>query len=233
MEVPKAAGTLSRCAVLALFLAAAFLWGCAGAEKREVPPAEALFTQAKEAVEKDSFDEADELIMTMREEYPFSPLAIEAELLSADVLFKREKFIEAAAAYRAFEENHPAHAKVPYAIYKRALSYYGQLESVDRDQTPAKTMTDLFKRLLSAYPNSEYAKDAGEKIKEGMELLAGHELYVARFYFRKDEYRAALGRVKIILGDYHDTKVAGEASVLADEIRAKMQAEGIPETPPQ
>ncbi|TAL15561.1 outer membrane protein assembly factor BamD [bacterium] len=212
---------------LALLFAVSLLWGCAGAEKRDVPPAEALFNQAKNAVEHENFEEADELIMTMREEYPFSPLAIEAELLSADVLYLRENFAESAASYRAFEENHPAHARVPYAIYKRGLSYYGQLETEGRDQTPAKTMVELFTRLISAYPSSEYAADAGEKTKEGKELLAGHELYVARFYLRKEEYKAALGRVTNVLRDYHDSKAAGEASRMADEIRARMQETGI------
>jgi outer membrane protein assembly factor BamD len=218
---------------LALLLSVSLLLGCAGAEKRDVPPAEALFNQAKNAVEHENFDEADEFIMMMREEYPFSPLAIEAELLSADVLYLRENFAESAASYRAFEENHPSHAKVPYAIYKRGLSYYGQLETEDRDQTPAKTMVELLKRLVSAYPSSEYVVDAQAKIAEGKELLAGHELYVARFYLRKEEYKAALGRVMNVLKEFHDSKAAAEASRMADEIRAIMKDKGIPETNPQ
>lgn len=204
-----------------LITLAALLWGCASEQVRQVPPAEALYGDAVKALANDNFDDAEKMVAMIKEEYPFSPFAVEGELLGADVRFARENYEEAAAAYRAFEENHPAHAKVSYAIYRRGLCYHKLLESPDRDPSPARMLVEVLGRLVRAYPESEYAKDAVEKIKEGRNLLARHELGVADFYARKDKPEAARERLELLLRDYPDSESAPEAQKLLSTLPAK------------
>jgi outer membrane protein assembly factor BamD len=57
---------------------------------------------------------------------------------------------------------------------------------------------------LREHPDSAYSNKAGKKIEECRELLAKHELYVARFYFKSKHYEAALGRFEDLLAGYND-----------------------------
>ncbi|TLN00789.1 outer membrane protein assembly factor BamD, partial [bacterium] len=182
---------------------------------------EALYADAQKAIADEDYDEAQNLASSIREEYPFSPVATDAELLSADVMYAREDYEEAAAAFRAFEENHPAHARVAYAIYRRGLSYHKLLESSDRDQTPTRMMVEVMARLARAYPESEYASDASQKAREGRNLLASHELGVAEYYVRKEKPDSARQRLEGLLKDFPDSDFAPEAQRLLSTLPAK------------
>ncbi|GAB4257532.1 outer membrane protein assembly factor BamD [Deferrisoma sp.] len=204
---------------------AGFLAGCWGAQRLEdLSPAE-LYTRAQEAVEKYRYEEAQELIDRIRDDHPFSKFATEAELLEADMLYRQEKYEEAAAAYRGFEELHPTHPKVPYALFRRGMSYYEISEPPDKDQTPTHRALEAFQKLLYAHPKSEYAAEAQEKVRELRERLAAHEMYVARFYLRKKRYAAALERLQGLVQAYPESPLRDEALQLALQIQPEAERE--------
>lgn len=213
--------------VLASTLALAlFAAGCAGGKQRAEIPPEELYRQATVALEKKRYEQARELTEQLRDDHPFSPFAVEAELLAADVAFRDDKFEEAAAAYRSFEELHPTHAKVPYAVYWRGVSYYNRSLPAPRDQTASRNATEAFQKLLYAYPDSEFAPKAREMITELRSRLAAHELDVARYYEGQKKYRAALQRLQFVVQQYPDTPERDQAQQKALELQERAQATG-------
>ena len=58
---------------------------------------------------------------------------------------------------------------------------------------------------------------------ETVGLLARHELYVARFYLRRDNFDAAVARIKFALNRYAKSGLDPEAIVLLGETYLKMK----------
>jgi outer membrane protein assembly factor BamD len=170
------------------------LLGCASNEKNLNTP-EGLFAQAKEYEDSERFEIAIAKYNDVRNKFPYSSFALDAELAIADAQYTRENYAEAQIAYQNFRDLHPKHAKTDYVIYKTALSYYMQLpETIDRDMTLGNDVIYHFDELIKSFPRSEYINDAKEKRQDIYNRLAEKELYIADFYFKQKKFGAALGR---------------------------------------
>ncbi len=207
-------------------LAAGFLAACAGRETRWDKRPDELYRLAQEALDDSDYERAQSLINQIRDEFPFSKFAMEGELLGADMAYKRKNYEEAAAAYRSFEELHPTHPKVPYAMYHRGLAYMELSQPEDRDQTATKNGAEALQKLLYAYPKCEYASDARTRLTEARDRLAGHELHVARYYARREKYDAALTRLRGLVQNYPESQYRDEALQMALKLEGeKKQAD--------
>ncbi|MBW2654001.1 MAG: outer membrane protein assembly factor BamD [Deltaproteobacteria bacterium] len=147
----------------------------------------------------------------LKDWYPFSKYAILAELKIADSHYHLEAYDEAIIAYEEFEKMHPRNEAIPYVIYQTGLSWFNQLDTIDRDHTPAKNSLTQFNRLVDQYPESEYAQKAKGNIKKCVENLSGHELYVGNYYYKTKKYKAALKRYEYLVENYPDSKESKEA----------------------
>ncbi|WP_299977963.1 outer membrane protein assembly factor BamD [Desulfobacula sp.] len=147
----------------------------------------------------------------LKDWYPFSKYAILAELKIADSHYHLEEYDEAMIAYEEFEKMHPRNEAIPYVIYQTGLCWFNQIDTIDRDHTPAKNSLTQFNRLIDQHPESEYAQKAKENIKNCMENLSGHELYVANFYYKTKRYKAALKRYEYLVENYPGSKESKEA----------------------
>jgi outer membrane protein assembly factor BamD len=195
---------LTACVLLLLLLIGglprcAFLFG----DKR-TDTAEELAEKGMESFDDEDYSDALKAFTTLKERYPYSRYAILAELKVADAHFQREEYAEAIAAYVDFLQLHPKNDAIPYVLYQIGECYYKQLLSEDRDQTPTRQAISAFQRLLKEHPESTYANTAKERVQNCRKLLAQHELYVAKFYFKSKYYEAALGRFEGVLAGYED-----------------------------
>ena len=166
--------------------------------------AEELAEKGMEAFEDEDYHDALEAFNTLKERYPYSRYAILAELKVADAHFHREEYPEAISAYEDFVQLHPKNEAIPYVLYQIGACYFEQTLSKDRDQSPTRLAILSFERLLKEYPDSAYASDARKKIVDCRKLLAEHELYIGRFYYKSKHYGAALTRFEGILTGYID-----------------------------
>lgn len=212
-----------RVVPFAVLLSALLAAACAGKSKRAELPPEELYRQAQEAVERNRYDTAQELLDQIADEYPFSRYATEARLLTADIAYQKKEYEEAAASYRSFEELHPTHPRALYALYRRGLSYAALSMPEDRDQTNTRNAAGAFEKLLYAAPQGEYAEDAGRRLADLRARLAAHELYVARYYLRRKSYGAALQRLEVLVRDYPEAPQRDEALRLALELHGKAE----------
>ena len=191
-------------ALICLWLAGG-LAGCSCLSgKKHTESAEELAEKGMESFDDEDYSDALKAFNTLKERYPYSRYAILAELKVADAHFYREEYPEAISAYEDFVQLHPKNEAIPYVKYQIGVCYYEQMLSKDRDQTPTRQAILSFERLLREHADSAYASEATKKINDCRKLLAEHELYVGRFYYKSKHYSAALGRFEGVLTGYMD-----------------------------
>jgi outer membrane protein assembly factor BamD len=203
-----ASGKRKSASVISALIFLSLLVGAAGCSyftgNKRVESAEELAEKGMQSFGDEDYKDALKAFTTLKERYPYSKYAILAELKVADAHFYREEYPEAIGAYEDFVELHPKNEVIPYVKYQIGLGYYEQRLSKDRDQTPTRMAILSFERLLKEHDDSSYATEARKKIDDCRKLLAEHDLYVGRFYYKSKYYRAALGRFEDVLTGYMD-----------------------------
>ena len=209
----------------------ALLGGCAmydrlfGSGEEEKPPEE-LMREATEDLNRGSFASASKGFQAVKDRYPYSNFALEAELKMADALYKNKAYDEALDAYDDFEKLHPKNNNIPYVIYQKGMCHFAQVTSIDRDQSHTLKAKGEFERLIKKYPRSEWADRARRKIRQCYVNLAYYELYVGHFYFKKKAYQAAIDRYRYLLEHYPDLGQYHEALEYLHKSREKLLKAG-------
>jgi len=191
------------CAVLVL------LAGCSKSKKGAIRTVEGspegLYKEGLALFNKRDYSDALEKFQEITSTFPDSPpYTVWAELKVADCHFFREKYVEAVAAYEEFRKIHPTHEEIPYVEYQIGISYYEQIVSSDRDQTPTRKALSNFEYLVANYPPSLFTEKAREKITVCRERLADHELYVGNYYLKRKQYMGAAQRFETFLDEFRD-----------------------------
>ncbi len=194
-------------------------WLCAGAllvfllngcalwdwffEKHEKTPAE-LWNEGMEDFKGGDYEQAAEIFQQLKDRYPYSKFAVEAELKMADAYYRRKLYLEAYDAYGEFERLHPRNPNIPYVIYQRGMCHFNQISTIDRDQSHTLKAKDEFERLVKRYRRSEYANMARRKIRQCYINLAEYELYVGNYYYKMKKYQTAMARYLYLIEHYPD-----------------------------
>jgi len=156
--------------------------GCSWfAEKKPEKSPEELMSEGISAFEDGDYAEAAESFQKLKDRYPYSKLAVQAELKLADALFKRRKFEEALEAYKEFEKLHPKNKSIPYVIYQQGMCSFLRMNSIDRDQASTKKALKQFERLGREFPTDQFSLQAQRRIRECLINLAEYEFYVGHF----------------------------------------------------
>ncbi|HEY4220788.1 MAG TPA: outer membrane protein assembly factor BamD, partial [Myxococcota bacterium] len=169
----------------------------------------------------------------VKNKYPYSKYAVLAELRIADAHFEREKWLEAADAYRIFVRFHPRHEKVPYATFRIALSYSREIDqdvwwfptAVEKDQSAARDAIKAFDEYLARFPDDENVKEAKRLRTEARARLAETDLYAAHFYVEREKWQGALWRYERVADEFGDTPKAPFALLEAAHIADKKLAD--------
>ncbi len=205
------------------------LSGC-GFWNRIFPPEEdkapaQLMSEGREALDSGYNEEAVDAFQKLKDRYPYSQFAVEAEIRLADALYARGRYDEAYDAYSEFERLRPKNPSIPYVVYRRGMCHFQQISSIDRDQSPASKAKEEFERLVRMFPGTQEARLAEKKIRECYIQLARHELHVGNFYFKMKRYQAALGRYQYMVESYPDMGQYHEAIMQISRCRELLEEE--------
>lgn len=181
---------------------------------------ESLAMEAMEDFKKGDYHEALEVFEDIKDRFPFSDVAPLAELKAADCNYFMDKYTEALVLYGEFESNHPTNEAIPYVLFQIGMSYYQQINTIDRDPGSAINAIQAFSRLQRSFPQSPYREEVDARIMAARDFLAQHELYVATFYIRSDEIKQAEGRLGYLLANYPETSVAPQARELLEKLQS-------------
>ncbi len=142
--------------------------------------------------------------------YRYTQYGTLAELRIADIAFEQDKFSEAIVLYRKFIETHRTQEnEVVYARSRITESEFRQVPdsfilstAEERDQGGALDAYREARSFLEDYPRAKECEKVRELYQALTDRLIRHELYVAKFYLDRENYDAAVSRVKYAIGNY-------------------------------
>ena len=213
------------------------LVACASTTNRPTGPvtfsqtAKTNYARGMLELEAKSHDRARRYFKHLRREFPYSRYSTLAELRLADCDFSEENYAEAAAAYRRFVRLHRTHEKADHAAFRRGLSFHKMIPtdwflvppSYERDMSATHDALRELQGFVRRYPDSGYFDEAEELIRDCLDRLARHEMYVARFYLRRDNNKAAIGRTLVVERQYAESKLVPEAMFVRGETFVNME----------
>ena len=193
-------------------LVLALLAGCATEEEVYVERSvEELYNEAMDSLLDDDFEAAAVGFAEVERQHPYSVWATRAQIMSAFVYYQGNLYDEAIAAAERFVELHPGHRDAAYGYYLIAMSHYEQISDVDRDQSTTARALRALEEVTRRFPGSVYARDARLKIDLARDHLAGKEMTVGRYYLRRGNPVAAIGRFRMVIERYQTTSHTPEA----------------------
>jgi outer membrane protein assembly factor BamD len=225
---------LTRPIAAAVMLAMMFpLAGCAGSSKRTKADTQyvardvsTLYNLGKDRLDQGNYPLAAAVFDEVERQHPYSVWARRAQLMSAYSYYAGKDYTKSIDSSRRFLSIHPGNRDAPYAYYLIGLSYYEQIQDVQRDQSITKLALDSLGELVRRYPDTRYAADARLKIDLVRDHLAGKEMEIGRFYQNRSQWIASVMRFRTVVDEYQTTSHTPEALMRLTE---SYLALGIPE----
>jgi outer membrane protein assembly factor BamD len=186
--------------------------------------AQKAYQEALTAFREKDWEAAKSLFAEVKKRFPQSREARLAELRLADVDFAQEKYSEAISGYRGFVTTFRSDREVEYARYRLTKALFFDIDDTillppaeERDQATTADAQREIRGFIKAFPHSRYRKDVEFMLEVVTGRLVRHELYVARYYRRRDNYDAALSRLEYALKMYPNSGLDQEALILKGE----------------
>jgi outer membrane protein assembly factor BamD len=180
-----------------------------------------IYAEAKDELSTGAYDKAIPLFDKLEGRAAGTPLAQQAQLDKAYAHFKNGEPVLAVAVLDRFMKLHPASPALDYALYLKGIANFnddlGLFSSItrqdlaERDQKAAKESFESFKELTTRFPASNYAADASARMAYIVNSLAQSEVYVARYYYERGAYLAAINRAQTAISDYQGVPALEEA----------------------
>jgi outer membrane protein assembly factor BamD len=183
------------CLVLSIFLS-----GQLYANLTEKTEAE-LYEEAVELFDQKKYKQAIRAFQAIEDLYPFSHLAMKAQLLSGISSYNIKDYSSAASSMDNYIYIYSNGEDLPYAYYLRILSYYMQIDKVQLGQQTAYKTLELATEYINLFPGSEYIDEIKEKAKLVTEHISEKEYAIGKFYLKRGEYLAAIKRFQNIASD--------------------------------
>ena len=198
---------------IALVGVLAILAGCAGSDNEIVAEQSLpeIYANAYAEFNDENYEEAATEFLRAETQHPASSWAPDALIMAAYSHYMDGDFAGALLATDRFMRFHPGHRDVPYVMYLRGMCYYRQVSDVRREPGMSAYALTQFQTLAQRYPNSEYAKNAENKINILKNYIAGKVMYSARNDMRVENWPSAINQLQTIVRDAQETAMTPEA----------------------
>ena len=173
--------------------------------KNTEQPDKVLFDRAINDIEHSRYEIARLTLQTLINTYDSSEFLAKAKLAIADSWFREggaHGLAQAEAEYKDFELFYPQMEEAAEAQERVCDIHYKQMDKADRDPIHAIRAEDECRQLLIQYPNSKFAPETQQKLRNVQEVLANHEFAAASFYHHKGSVPAAANRITGMVDQY-------------------------------
>jgi len=203
--------------------AALLLAGCSSTpeDKTATWSPNKIYAEAQDEMRSGGYDKAVQLLERLEGRAAGTPLAQQAQLDKAYAHYKAGEQAQAIATLDRFMKLHPASPALDYALYLKGIinfnddlgmfAFITRQDLAERDQKASKESFESFQELVTRYPASRYAPDASLRMTYIVNSLAQSEVHVARYYFARGAYVAAINRAQTAVSDYQGVPAIEEA----------------------
>lgn len=184
-------------------------------------PAGKLYREAKEMMASGDYEKAILYLEKLEARYPFGVYAQQAQIEIAYAYYRDNDQPQALAAVERFIKLHPNHPNIDYMYYLRGLINFNDRVGImnfvfkqdlsERDSRAAQEAFDSFKILVTRFPDSIYTPDARIRMQYLLNMLARYEIHVAKYYYKRGAYVAAVNRAQTAVSKYPDSPSSEEA----------------------
>jgi len=143
--------------------------------------------------------------------FPQSVWAPKSILMAAYSYYTQDYYYDAISELDRFIKNYPKDKRLDYAHFLLAMCYYEQIIDEKKDLGPLLDAQTEFKFIIKNYPNSDFALDSKFKLDFINDVLASKEIYLGRYYIKKEKWIAAINRFKQVVEHYDSTAYVEEA----------------------
>ena len=191
-----------------------------GCGKGETLTAEEMLRSGDEQLARLRGDKARGFYQQLLEEYPENRFKAEVQFKVAESLYSEGSYLEARFEYEKFLELYPQHPLAAQAQFQIGMCHAQQIRPFDRDQKVTVEALRAFRVFRRNYSQDTLLQEAEAQILFLRQRLARHEFDVARFYYRKQAYQAAIRRLLNLIQVYPDMSDLDVALfMLADSYR--------------
>ena len=216
-----------------LFFIIFLLYSCSGNKKTEDLILEKdLDLQMIEAYKegRKALDEGDALFAVKKFNeaeilFPQSIWAPRSALMAAYSFYAWAYYGDAISEAERYLKRYPKDKNLAYAHYIIGLSYYENIQDEKRNLKPLIEAKKKFNFILLNYPNTDFALDAKYKLDLIEDILASKEIYIGKYYLKKNKWIPAIKRFKTVVHEYSSTVYVEEALHRLVEIHYKLGLE--------
>lgn len=208
------------CGLLAALLLAG-LAGCGSTSKSDSDNPDKLYAEARDDLAAGSYEKAIKTLERVEGRAAGTLLAQQALLDMAYAQWRNGERVQAVATLDRFVKLYPSSPAMDYALYLKGVVNFndnlGLLSSIsrqnlsERDQQASRDAFQAFRQLVDLYPDSKYSDDARLRMNYIINSLAEYEVHVARYYYRRGAYLAAVNRAQLAVRDFQRAPAAEEA----------------------
>ncbi len=184
---------------------------CSCAKEKKASSAENSYIEAMNKLKDKDYTSAAESFEKINDEFPLSKWGIKAQTMATYGFYKEDKYSDVIRVVDAFVHNNPSNPNVAYMQYLKSMSYYNQINEIDRAQDNASAASSSFRELIARFPMSEYSDDAKSKLAIVDEHIAGAKMSVGRYQLQNDNYIGAIKNFQDVIDRYSRTNQAAEA----------------------
>jgi outer membrane protein assembly factor BamD len=199
---------------LALALSVA-VQGCASsmdtAKALNPDPPDQMYAQADSLMQRGKWEDAAQKFEDLDRDHPYSQEARRAIVMAAYAYYKAGKYPEAITQARRYTTLHPGTKEAALAHHIIASSHFDEIRDPKRDQTNTRRALAELRTLKARYPDSQYAREADNRIRIAEDSLAASEMEVGRYYLKRRNYVAAINRFKVVANEFQTTAHVEEA----------------------
>ncbi len=177
-------------------------------------PDKVLFDKAMKDVEKGRYEVARLTLNTMINTYDTSEYLAKAKLLIADSWYREggvTGLTQAEAEYKDFELFYPTMPEAAEAQRKICGIHFKEMDKPDRDPNQALRAENECRQVLIQYPNSKFAPETEQMLREIQEDLAEAEMRVGLFQHQRGDWAASSNRLGALVDQYPLYSRADEA----------------------
>jgi outer membrane protein assembly factor BamD len=212
--------------LLMILILGSFLVGCSDEPKSPIEiyknqSEEKIYQDGQKSLAKKHYEDAINHFEALDALYPFSKHAEQAQIDIIYAYYANDDLDSALVAADHYIHLYPTNPNADYAYYMRGVvnfeknvNWVNKLYAKDPglvDTTGMQQAFVDFNNLVEQFPKSKYVPDAKNRMIYIRDLLAEHELLVAKFYFDHKAYVAAANRASYIVEHFKNVPEAEDA----------------------
>ncbi|HEX4843589.1 MAG TPA: outer membrane protein assembly factor BamD [Limnobacter sp.] len=198
-----------------------------------------LYEEAKAEIDVGNYERGVELLEKLEARYPYGRYAQQAQIDTAFAYYKAGDNAQALAATERFIKLYPNHQNLDYVYYLRGLISFNEDKGIfallsgedqsARDPKGTRAAFDAFREVVTRFPDSKYFEDSKSRLQYLVNALAQNELHVARYYYKRGAYLAALNRSQEVIRRFEQTPSIEEALFISLRCYEKLDMKSLAE----